>query len=37
MLEEETGLDRYTLAHNFRNRFGTSPHRYLLGRRLERV
>ena len=37
MLEEETGLDRYTLAHNFRDRFGTSPHRYLLGRRLERV
>ena len=37
MLEEETGLDRYTLAHNFRDRFGTSPHRYLVGRRLERV
>jgi len=37
MLEEETGLDRYTLARGFRDRFGTSPHRYLVGRRLERV
>src|SRR5215471_4550072 len=37
MLEEETGLDRYTLARSFRDRFGTSPHRYLVGRRLERV
>jgi AraC-like DNA-binding protein len=37
MLEEETGLDRYTLARRFRDRFGTSPHRYLVGRRLERV
>ena len=27
MLEEETGLDRYTLARGFRDRFGTSPHR----------
>jgi AraC-like DNA-binding protein len=35
--KEETGLDRYTLARSFRNRFGTSPHRYLVGRRLERV
>ena len=37
MLEEKTGLDRYTLARSFRDRFGTSPHRYLVGRRLERV
>jgi AraC-like DNA-binding protein len=36
-LEDETGLDRYTLARSFRDRFGTSPHRYLVGRRLERV
>jgi AraC-like DNA-binding protein len=36
-LESETGLDRYTLARAFRARFGTSPHRYLIGRRLERV
>jgi AraC-like DNA-binding protein len=37
MLESETGIDRYTLARGFRARFGTSPHRYLIGRRLERV
>jgi len=37
MLEEETGLDLYILARSFRDRFGTSPHRYLVGRRLERV
>jgi AraC-like DNA-binding protein len=37
MLEGVTGLDRYTLARCFRDRFGTSPHRYLVGRRLERV
>src|SRR5215831_645254 len=36
-LEAETGLDRYALARGFRTRFGTSPHRYLIGRRLERV
>lgn len=36
-LEAETGLDRYALARGFRARFGTSPHRYLVGRRLERV
>jgi AraC-like DNA-binding protein len=36
-LEAETGLDRYALARGFRIRFGTSPHRYLIGRRLERV
>jgi AraC-like DNA-binding protein len=37
MLEAETGIDRYALARGFRARFGTSPHRYLIGRRLERV
>jgi len=36
-LESETGLDRYALARGFRARFGTSPHRYLVGRHLERV
>jgi AraC-like DNA-binding protein len=36
-LEALTGIDRYTLARAFRARFGTSPHRYLIGRRLERV
>jgi AraC-like DNA-binding protein len=36
-LEAETGLDRYALARGFRIRFGTSPHRYLIGRRLERA
>jgi len=34
-LEAATGLDRYTLARVFRARFGTSPHRYLVGRRLQ--
>src|SRR5262249_9662460 len=29
--------DRYALSRGFRARFGTSPHRYLVGRRLERV
>jgi AraC-like DNA-binding protein len=37
VLEAETGVDRFTLARGFRTRFGTSPHRYLTGRRLERV
>lgn len=36
-LEAETGLDRYTLARGFRARFGTSPHRYHIGRRLHAV
>lgn len=36
-LDSETGLDRYALARGFRARFGTSPRRYLVGRRLERV
>jgi AraC-like DNA-binding protein len=34
-LEADTGIDRYTLARAFRARFGTSPHRYLVGRRLQ--
>lgn len=34
-LEAVTGLTRYDLARQFRIRFGTSPHRYLLMRRLE--
>ena len=30
-----TGLTRYDLCRQFRTMFGTSPHRYLLMRRLE--
>lgn len=37
MLEVVTGLDRYTLARQFRRRYGTSPHHYLVMRRLERA
>lgn len=33
-LENASGLDRYTLARQFRSRFGTSPYRYLTMRRL---
>jgi AraC-like DNA-binding protein len=33
-LEKVTGLDRFTLAREFRAVLGTSPHRYLVGRRL---
>ena len=33
-LESVTGLTRYELARQFRATFGTSPHRYLLMRRL---
>jgi AraC-like DNA-binding protein len=33
-LEAVTGLDRFTLAREFRAILGTSPHRYLIGRRL---
>lgn len=36
-LEAETGIDRYALARAFRTRFATSPHRYLVGRRLQRA
>jgi AraC-like DNA-binding protein len=34
-LEAATGLDRYTLARQFRKRLGTSPYRYLTLRRLD--
>lgn len=33
-LEDVAGLDRFTIARQFRKAFGTSPHRYLLMRRL---
>ncbi len=33
-LEAVSGLDRFTLARQFRARFGTSPHRYLTMRRV---
>ena len=36
-LERETGTDRFSLARSFRAQIGTSPHRYLIGRRLLRV
>ena len=35
-LEREAGLDRFTLTRQFRARFGTSPHRYMVMRRLAR-
>jgi AraC-like DNA-binding protein len=34
-LEAVSGLTRYALARQFRVRYGTSPYRYLLMRRLE--
>ena len=34
-LEAATGLSRYELARQFRLAYGTSPHRYLLMRRLD--
>ncbi|HKX07502.1 MAG TPA: AraC family transcriptional regulator [Stellaceae bacterium] len=34
-LEAVTGLDRFALAREFRAVLGTSPHRYLVGRRLD--
>jgi AraC-like DNA-binding protein len=34
-LERVTGLDRFELARAFRRLVGTSPHRYLVGRRLD--
>jgi AraC-like DNA-binding protein len=37
MLEAATGLDRYDLARQFRRLLGTSPHRYLIMRRLDRA
>lgn len=36
-LEAITGLDRYELARQFRRLLGTSPHRYLVMRRLARA
>ena len=36
-LEAVSGLDRYTLARQFRILFGTSPHRYQVMRRLDRA
>jgi AraC-like DNA-binding protein len=36
-LEAITGLGRYDLARQFRRCFGTSPHRYLVMRRLDRA
>ncbi|WP_298982489.1 AraC family transcriptional regulator [uncultured Roseibium sp.] len=36
-LEAVAQIDRYTLARQFRHAFGTSPHRYLVMRRLDRV
>lgn len=36
-LERLTGLDRYELARHFRVLYGTSPHRFLLMRRLQRA
>ncbi len=36
-LERITGLDRYALARHFRQVHGTSPHRYLIMRRLDRA
>lgn len=36
-LERVSGLDRFTLARQFRTLFGTSPYNYLVMRRLERA
>lgn len=36
-LEAITGLDRFQIARQFRLAFGTSPHRYLIMRRLHRA
>ncbi|MBR0643890.1 AraC family transcriptional regulator [Roseomonas hellenica] len=36
-LEGVTGLDRYALSRHFRALLGTSPHRFLLMRRLQRA
>jgi len=36
-LETVSGLDRYTTARQFRKFLGTSPHRYLVMRRLDRA
>lgn len=34
-LEAVSGLDRYTLSRHFRSLYATSPHRFLLMRRLQ--
>ncbi|KAA3449069.1 AraC family transcriptional regulator [Mesorhizobium sp. SARCC-RB16n] len=36
-LEAVTGLDRYALSRHFRTAFSTSPHRFLVMRRLQRA
>ncbi|MBB3655409.1 AraC-like DNA-binding protein [Rhizobium sp. BK650] len=36
-LENITGLDRFTLSRHFRAAFATSPHRYMLMRRLQQA
>ncbi len=36
-LEDVSGLDRYSLSRHFRAVFATSPHRYLLMRRLQKA
>ncbi|WFE88225.1 AraC family transcriptional regulator [Roseibium porphyridii] len=36
-LEAIAQIDRYSLARQFRRAYGTSPHRYLVMRRLDRV
>ena len=36
-LEEIGGLDRFALARHFRAAFGTSPHRFQVGRRLAKA
>jgi AraC-like DNA-binding protein len=36
-LEQVSGLDRFALARHFRAAFGTSPHRFQVGRRLARA
>jgi AraC-like DNA-binding protein len=36
-LEKVSGLDRFALARHFRTAFGTSPHRFQVGRRLARA
>jgi AraC-like DNA-binding protein len=36
-LERVSGLDRFALARHFRAAYGTSPHRFQVGRRLARA
>ncbi|MCO6185570.1 AraC family transcriptional regulator [Rhizobium sp. L1K21] len=36
-LEAASGMDRFTLARHFRALYATSPHRYLIMRRLEKA